>query len=278
MRIIDAQVHIWASGTPTGDHRQVSSFSAHDLLAEMAEAGVDGAVIHPPVSWDPDANALAEAATAAHPDRFAVLGQVPLDAPEASHALLQGWRNRPGQCGLRYPLIRADQKDWPFDGTLDWLWPSAEQAGLPIGLAAARFLPVVGRIAERHPALKLHVDHMGVLQGKVGSSAFDHLPDLLALARLPNVAVKLSAVPAYATDAFPFRSLHDPLRRIVDAFGPRRCFWGTDITRMPCSWSRCVELFTEQLPWLQGEDLAWVMGRAVCEWLDWPLPAAEADQ
>ena len=75
MRIIDAQVHIWGSGTPSGDHRQVSSFTVDELLAEMAGAGVDGAVIHPPVSWDPDANALAEAAAAKHPDRFAVLGQ-----------------------------------------------------------------------------------------------------------------------------------------------------------------------------------------------------------
>jgi len=32
------------------------------------------------------------------------------------------------------------------------------------------------------------------------------------------------------------------------------------------------ELFTEELPWLQGEDLDWVMGRALCEWLGWELP------
>jgi hypothetical protein len=25
------------------------------------------------------------------------------------------------------------------------------------------------------------------------------------------------------------------------------------------------------LPWLKGEDLEWVMGRAVCEWLGWDL-------
>ena len=41
MKIIDAQVHIWASGTPSGDHRQVSVFTAEDLLREMAEAGVE---------------------------------------------------------------------------------------------------------------------------------------------------------------------------------------------------------------------------------------------
>jgi hypothetical protein len=32
-------------------------------------------------------------------------------------------------------------------------------------------------------------------------------------------------------------------------------FWGTDITRMPCSWRQCVTLFTEELPWLKGRAL-----------------------
>jgi hypothetical protein len=30
--------------------------------------------------------------------------------------------------------------------------------------------------------------------------------------------------------------------------------------------------FTEELPWLKGADLEWVMGRGICEWLGWPLP------
>jgi hypothetical protein len=49
-------------------------------------------------------------------------------------------------------------------------------------------------------------------------------------------------------------------------------FWGTDITRMPCSWRQCVTMFTEELPWLSGRDRELVMGRAVCAWLGWTLP------
>jgi len=47
-------------------------------------------------------------------------------------------------------------------------------------------------------------------------------------------------------------------------------FWGTDITRMPCSWRQCVTLFTEELPWLKGRDLELVMGEALCNWIGWP--------
>ena len=50
-------------------------------------------------------------------------------------------------------------------------------------------------------------------------------------------------------------------------------FWGTDITRMPCSWRQCVTMFTEELPWLAGRDRALVMGEALCAWLDWKRPA-----
>ena len=57
-----------------------------------------------------------------------------------------------------------------------------------------------------------------------------------------------------------------------ETFGPQRSFWGTDITRMPCSWKQCVTMFTEEMPWLKGRDLELVMGRAVCDWLGWKLP------
>jgi hypothetical protein len=45
MQVVDAQVHIWSSGTPLAPHRQVSHYGKDELLREMAEAGVDAAVI-----------------------------------------------------------------------------------------------------------------------------------------------------------------------------------------------------------------------------------------
>src|SRR3989442_13290243 len=62
------------------------------------------------------------------------------------------------------------------------------------------------------------------------------------------------------------------MKTLFDAFGPKRMFWGTDLTRMPCTYYECIHLFTDHLPWLGGEDLEWVMGRGVCEWLGRPLP------
>jgi predicted TIM-barrel fold metal-dependent hydrolase len=132
-------------------------------------------------------------------------------------------------------------------------------------------LPHLDRIVERHPSLKVIVDHMGLLQAKKDDEAFQDLPQLLALARRPNVAVKASALPSYSSEPYPYRNLHARIRQVFDAFGPRRMFWGTDLTRLPCSYRQAITLFTEDLPWLAPGDQELVMGRALCDWLGWPL-------
>jgi predicted TIM-barrel fold metal-dependent hydrolase len=128
----------------------------------------------------------------------------------------------------------------------------------------------VGEIAERHPGLKLIVDHMGAIRGNKGDAAFVNMAQLVALARHPNIAVKATGGPSYATDGYPFRSLHKPYRALYDAFGPTRMFWGTDVTRMPCSWRECVTHFAE-LPWLPAADKELIMGRAICDWIGWRI-------
>ena len=273
MKIVDAQVHIWSGGKPGNlRHRQIPAFTKDDLLKEMAVAGVDAAVIHPPTSWDPNANALAIGAARAHPDRFAILGNFPLDKPE-SRGLIDGWKKQPGMLGLRFTFLQEHMKSWPTDGTIDWLWPAAERAGLPVALLAANFLSKVGEVAERHPRLKLIIDHLGRRSpAETGEGAWDNLPQMLVLAKHPNVAIKATGAPSYSAQAYPFRDIHDKLKRIFDSFGPARMFWGTDITRMPCAYRQCVTLFTEELPWLKGGDAELVMGRGICEWIGWNLP------
>ena len=94
-------------------------------------------------------------------------------------------------------------------------------------------------------------------------------PELVALAKFPNVAVKATGAPGYSAEAYPFPTMQTYLRQIYDAFGPHRMFWGTDITKMPCSWRQCVTMFTEELPWLSDEDKRLVMGDALCAWWGW---------
>jgi predicted TIM-barrel fold metal-dependent hydrolase len=149
--------------------------------------------------------------------------------------------------GLRFYTNERHPQSWFTDGTLDWLWPAAERAQVSVALGAAMFLPTVGQIAERHPGLKLIVDHMGVPRASKGEAAYRLQPELLALARHPNVAVKATGQAGYAEDAYPFRSLHPHLQRCFDAFGPERMFWARTLpacrapggNASPCSPRSC---------------------------------------
>jgi predicted TIM-barrel fold metal-dependent hydrolase len=232
----------------------------------MDAACVDAALVHPP-SWDPDSNQQAVEAVATYPTRFAILGSIHPDKPDA-RARFDELRQMPGMMGFRFALLQPHQKTWLTDGTLDWVWAAAEETRLPIALLASDMLPAVGAIAERHPNVKLIVDHLGAVHRQKGDAAFATMPQLVALARHPNVAVKATGGPSYATDSYPFASLDAPYRAIYDAFGPRRMFWGTDITKMPCSWRQCVTHFQE-LSWLPQADKSLILGQALCDWLGW---------
>ena len=120
---------------------------------------------------------------------------------------------------------------------------------------------MVGQVAERHAGLRLIIDHFGRPSGTKDEAAWANLSELLALAKYPNVAVKATGAPSYSSAPYPYRNIHTYIRQLYDAFGPERLFWGTDITRMPCSWRQCVTMFTEELPWLSASDKDLIMGR-----------------
>ena len=152
MKIVDAQVHIWSAGPPTNpSHRQVNSYTAEECIRDMDAAGVDACILHPP-GWDPNSGKISEEAAAKYPTRFAILGNFPVDKPE-NRSLIDTWKRRPGMLGLRYAFTQPHQANWMTDGTMDWLWPAAEKAGIPIALMASNYLPQVAQIAERHPGL-----------------------------------------------------------------------------------------------------------------------------
>ena len=164
MQVIDAQVHIWGSGTPSGHHRQTSIYTAEELIKEMDGAGVNGAVLHPP-SWDPGSNEMAVEAAKKYPDRFCILGWFPLDKPE-ERKRIETWKQRPGMLGLRWSLTRPEQENWHKDGTMDWVWPAAERAGTPIATMAWRFLPLFK--ADRREAPQPEADHRSSRAGALG--------------------------------------------------------------------------------------------------------------
>ena len=277
MLIVDSQLHLWQNSRMTAHHRQIPTYSFDDALAEMDLAGVDCAVIHPPSSLGEPVNSYAVEAARQHPDRFCILGHFDLESPDRE-TIVARWRERPGMLGFRFTFNQPHQQAWWTDGSLDWFWSACEKAELPVGLlASGPNMAALARIAAAHPGLKLLVDHIGrggAAKRITDAAVFADLDQMLALARYPNIAIKLSAAPTYSSQPYPYRNIHGYLRRIIETFGPERTFWGSDLTRLPCSYHQCVTMFTEEMPWLKGRDLELVMGQAIVEWIGWRRPAA----
>jgi predicted TIM-barrel fold metal-dependent hydrolase len=288
LTIVDSQVHVWApesaerpwadgaasyiAHAPTLSSGDRPPLGADELVTEMDVAGVDRCVLVPPV-FTGDDNTVALQAVAVHPGRFAVMGRIALEDPGRSRPLLETWLGRHGMLGIRVTFHWERQRSWLEDGTADWFWPEAERLGIPVAVFPPGQLGAIASIAGRHPGLRLIVDHLGLPLAVRDDAVSAVVDDLVPLAALPNVAVKASALPSYVTGPYPFTALHRPIRRVVEAFGPQRVFWGSEMTRLPCTYRECVTLFTEELDFLGAEDLTWIMGRGLCRWIGWdPVP------
>lgn len=286
MLVADSQVHIWTAETPdrpwTPGGQDLVRDMGHrpepigyeELKDMMDEAGVDRTFVVPP-TWDLDRNDLGIEAAKKYPDRFALMGRVPLLDPEAGKALLHEWQDVPEVKGVRLTFFRAEEAKWLDEGVADWYWPLAEELGVPTMIHAAKFKDHIRTIAEKHPGLHLMMDHMGIPGGTKDDVCTEYVEGSLALADLPNVSVKLSSLPAKTSHPYPYANLNDYVRKLVDAYGPARCYWGTDLSRIlgvvGGTYRQCVTHFTEAMDFLTADELDLIMGRALCEAVDWPV-------
>ena len=288
MVITDSQVHIWEAHRPdrpwdpeeahkpvfisvAGAHpHREKPIDAEEMNAIMDAGGGNRAVIVPPSPVGDD-NLTAMEAAARYPDRYRVMGRFNPKAPGAPE-LLKGWLKQPNMSGIRMTFHKPKWGPWLDDGSIDWFWADCEKLGIPLMLLVPGRLDAIAKVARKHPGLALIVDHMGRKSQLRDDACFADLDILLGMAALPNVGVKVSSAPCYTTQPYPFANLKPYLRRIFDAFGPKRCYWGSDVSRLPCSYKQAVDHFMQELDFLKGEDKAWVMGRALSEVLRWPEP------
>lgn len=277
MIIVDAQVHIWAPPTKQrpwvegGEryaHRAGNPLGATELIRLMDEAGVNRAILVPP-SWEGYRNDVVKEAATAHPLRFAWMGRVRLDRRVQAQALLRSLHSRAGALGVRLTFVRGIERGWLRDGTADWFWREAAALGLPVMVFAPDGIDVIERTARMFPDLRLIVDHLGIPTqiGEHGIATW--VEPLLRLSELRNVAVKASSLPCAAREPYPFASTHWAVQAVVEHYGADRVFWGSDLTRLPCTYEQAVTLFRRELAFLKGDELAQVMGGGILKWLAW---------
>jgi predicted TIM-barrel fold metal-dependent hydrolase len=272
--IVDSQIHLWPANTPqrpwvAGARPQLPDpFTIERVVPMMDEGGVERVVIVPP-TLEGERIDYAQEAVKRYPGRFAIMARIDLDKPDRA-ARLPAWRDQPGVLGVRLNLLGEPGK-WLTDGTADWFWPAAEKAGLPVMFLSTQ-APVFGPIAERHPQLALIVDHMGLSTETLRTNRVaPTIAEVAALAKYPNVSVKLSSAPLMSSESYPFRDMAPHIQRLFDAYGAQRCYWGTDVTNSlaKATYRQRVTHFTEELSFLSEADKDLIMGRAIVAQLRW---------
>ena len=273
--IVDAHAHVFlrADETPRAvDELAPAEREApvEDLLAVMADAGVDRAVLVPLGTEDD----YVARVLAAHPGRFAAVavadaavqgrdpGADPVDALERRrerfpfHAVRTQWLGDPAAPLMESPMLPA-LEHMAATGLVLWTYLTRDQLGL------LEQLPAVV------PELAVVLNHLGFCPHDMRVDrhrrpAFDEpfppgsLEPVLRLAEHPGVRVMLSGQYALSREEPPYRDLDAIVRALFDAFGPHRMLWASDYpwTRNVPGYATLLELAERALPDASDSGLA----------------------
>ncbi len=227
--MIDTHVHLWRIGAnghswPTPDldaiHRD---FLMDDWRALPGAAAVEGVVL---VQSQPDARDtewLLEVASR-EPQVLTVTGWVDVDAPDAV-ATVERLSRAPKLHALR-PMVQDLAADWYDAPARDPMWAAMARAGLVLeALVRPRHLASLARLARRHPALTIVIDHGA--KPVLGDLTAWH-KDMAALAALPQVRCKLSGLLTERGASDPPEAIAPAAAALVALFAPDRLMWGSD--------------------------------------------------
>jgi predicted TIM-barrel fold metal-dependent hydrolase len=151
--------------------------------------------------------------------------------------------------------IRGFRSYQAADGRLDHpgvvrLWEAARRLDLVVNVRINRDKSAeLATLLRRFHGLNVVLDHGLYLA--VGPEYEQTLRDVLDLAQHPNLHAKLSFLATGSARPYPFEDMHDASRRIIEAYGPSRCLWGS---AFPCelwcprtSYAQQVALFARVL-------------------------------
>lgn len=273
--IIDAHMHVWSDDTvkfpfthPYDDKFMPLKIpaSVQLLLKEMDEYGIDQCVLVQTIyhGWD---NRYLVECLKPHPKRFLGQGLIDPTDPQVTQKL-EFWMRKHGLAGVRFsPMYYQGKDEWLNAKANDALWQKAQELGAVFNFfIASQQLPKLEDMVRRHPKVKVVIDHVA----RVDLDAENPEPEikkLLALARYPNVSVKISELSLLVpSKKYPYRETFPLVKRVYDAFGPDRLLWGTGFpgaTRGEAgrpSLQQELAIIQKELPFLTPQDRAKILG------------------
>lgn len=262
-RIIDGSVHVWSGDTGRYPFRPIDAVDvpaaaapAERMLADLQRAGVGAAIAVQPRAYGYDHSYLAEA-IARYPDRIAGVCLVDPDTSGAAEALTK--LTALGIRGLRLIALDGGRDGLAGAYLPQLLSRSAELATAISLLVAPDRLAKVYVLAAEHAGTTFIVDHLGLCSA---TTPAEHIADLISLAQLPNVSLRLSAMTALSARGYPFEDLMPLVRAVYKAFGSHRLLWGTDYPHVLDSGSyvQSLDAVRSHMPFIDAADLPAILG------------------
>jgi L-fuconolactonase len=301
MDIVDSQWHEPAPWLdwPDTDKETRRKVLTEILLASMDALGVDATLIFPI-----EDNVWSEGLAAATPGRF---GSVPMISAARTYGD-QSLVVRPGAPDLEERIAEMKRRKgvlavrilggfFPEEvermkaGGNDRAFAACEREQLPVYLFICGLPEMAAPVAEKFPKLTIILDHIALKAPpleKPDDPPWKKLPELLALAKYPNVSIKMCGAPALSAESYPYRDIWSPIRKLVDAFGAERLMWGSDIPRFRGRIGKTMNVLDEHgrvagghtyaqsiglyrdTDFLTSREKEWILGGAVRQILRWP--------
>jgi len=269
-RIIDSHVHVWKHDPEypfaPGANVPARDATPETLLALMKANGVAKTVIIQVIHYKYD-NRYALAVLKQYPGTFRGVCRVdPLDPAAPDH--LSYWTEQ-GFHGVRISPAGDASGDWFRGALMPPLWKRCEELKVPMTvLAPITRMPDVARLMDRTPDLTLVIDHMA----DCPIDQPEQLEKLIALERYPNVFVKISHTWSISKQPYPWLDAQQYVKRLYDAYGPRRLMWATDwpILETWTTYDKALSVVRDEMKFLNAEDEEWMLSRTIER--VWPFP------
>lgn len=236
MTVIDAHHHLWDRSRAkyafiTPDLPELDREIEWDELAPiLANCGVDQTVLVQSDDSDADNEYLLEQADL-HPQIVAVVGWVPIHDAAAAAKRLDVLQQHPKFLGVRASVHFNPDADWILSDEVAAGLDVLAERGIPFDYTSVRrrHLELVPELMERHPNLKVVIDHIS----KPPVRREEREPwwtNLRRAAEHPNVFAKLSGIFPAQKDmtVWEVDDLRPFVDHAVDSFGTSRLMWGSD--------------------------------------------------
>ena len=232
--------------------------SLEDLREESRANGVDAVCAIQTSTFYRFDNRYILDSSKANPDWVAGVCTLNPDDPK-SPSLLARYVREYGVRGMRSIPARSRELDHPG---VRALWRTALDVGIVINVLIGPDLAGhADRLLGQFPKLRVVLDHC--LNPKAGPNLDSTIQKVLYLSRHRNLHAKLTFIPTGSSTGFPCADMHRACVRVIEAFGPDRCVWGSDypsgLWTPRVSYAEHLKIFTDVLP-LSGSARTGILG------------------